>query len=31
MVTNGGFKVRQQRDILCNQIAWSRKSGLKVI
>ena len=29
MVSNGGFKVRQQRIILCNQIAWSRKSGLK--
>ena len=29
MVSNDGFKVRQQRVILWNQIAWSRESGLK--
>ena len=27
MILNNGFKVKQQRVILCNQITWSRKSG----
>ena len=29
MVSNDGFKVWQQRVIMCNQITWSSKSGYK--
>ena len=28
MISNDGFKVRQQRVILCNQIVWSRKLAI---